>query len=338
MEPLTHGPSIRRRDVGVSNTVELLNSGRSLAVTGGRRISAKELQFLCSYRILEVIQAAVAGKLEREIFIVIDESEILGIPPLIAQSIQSHQKYGIAFCIICQEPQWDNTNYPVTDVVMQNTDHLWFRSNAASVIENAVKDLAAIFDPYLIKRKRNTFRQAVRGYEWVDTESVTKRENDESVTSGRRERPIYHSWTERHDDYMPLNEQAALLGQVIAELNPGECIAKVGGEIDCFSLPEIKTSMTDKGANSIYDRKSKKWPYLNVKKHSNDYAEDTASPTSKPSTRLPTIYPTSNNRKKQSNGTSGHWANVEISSLSEWLWPEPDGGKSGDGNPSDSKE
>ena len=239
LEPLTHGQTLRMRDVGESDTIEMLNGGCSVAVSGGRLTTQKELSFLCELRIMEVLQAAQEGRLTREVFIGIDESEILRVSPKVAQAIQSMEKYGVAFGIACQEPMWPNENYPVTEVVMQNTNHVWFNCNSPNVLDLAARDLAGLFDCYFVKRTRDQYRQVVRGFEEYDTESETFRKKGGSKTVGKRERAIYHSWVERIEDYMSLQEQANLLKEVISEFKPGECIAKIDGEIDTFYFPEL---------------------------------------------------------------------------------------------------
>ena len=246
LQPLIYGPSLRMCDAGKSDVIEILNRGWNIAISGGQLITRKEMSFLCTFRIMEVIQAAQEGRLTRPVHVVIDESELLGLNLKIANAVQAMEKYGISFSIICQVPDWDTPDKKITKILMQNSNHLWYASNSESVLDIIADDLAGLFDPYYIKRIRQSLRQIVNGFKSVDTESITKRTKGESITSGQRDRNAYYRWIESTEDFMSIHEQRQLLKIVVSELGPGQCLSKCDGEIDYFSIPELSTWITEK--------------------------------------------------------------------------------------------
>lgn len=130
LEPLTHGEAVKKFDWGQCPLAGMINSGVSLAIEGGRVIPRKEHSFLLNHTIMTVMRLAEEGKLKRKVYVVLDEAEIHGVNPKIAQAMQSMSKYGLFFVLICQEPVFNDDLYPTTEVVMQNSNHFWFRCNS----------------------------------------------------------------------------------------------------------------------------------------------------------------------------------------------------------------
>jgi len=100
----------------------------------------------------------------------------MGMNPRIAQSIQSQEKQNLAYAIISQTGYWPDDNYPITNVIWQNTNHLFFRCESPDVLEKIAKDFSTLYDPTLVKKRQFRYRQAIRGFEQFSTESITERE------------------------------------------------------------------------------------------------------------------------------------------------------------------
>lgn len=242
--------------------------------------------------------------------------------PKVAMFIQSGAKYGVFPWIISQTGTWDNEQYKVDAVIWQNSDHLVFRSDCPELLQKLGKDLAACYDPHMPKEIKLVPRIQQYGWEAVDTESLTKRNKGESVTTGRRDRAVYFRWWDKIVSYFHLSEQEALLKSAISRLKTGMCISKIEAEIDTWRIPLVDVDDETEELNE----ESLRW--LRDDKGSQTLEDDTFSPMSRPSIISGNSSSTSRRHERQFNEISGHWSNVQISTLSGWLWPENDGSNS----------
>lgn len=335
LETLTHGEAVKLFDVGECPLRQMIDDGVSLAIDGGNVIPRKEHSFLLNHTIMRVLMLAQTGQLTRNVYIVLDEAEIHGVSPKLAQAMQSMNKYGLYFVLITQEPKFNDEVYPVTTVVSQNSDHFIFRANSDIVLDWCARDLVGLYDPHMVKRTTMNFRQEWRGYEGYDAESETKSKSGKSETSSYRERPIYKDWFETREDYYNLHEQQALLKKAISRLPVGLCITKIGGEIDTFQFPEINHWVRNLGEHR---REKHSYDYIGPDKYKVDIRDrwsieknssqtsprDMSSQMSNSSKSQTSTSGTSKSPSRPSKEISGHWSKVEISTLSEWLWPESD--------------
>lgn len=237
--------------------------------------------------------------------------------PKTAQFVQACAKYQVFPWIVSQTGAFRNSENSIDQVIWQNTDHLVFRSEDPELLNKLAHNFAGVYEPYMTKEIKFVPRQTQYGWETVDYESFTERDKGAgSVTTGQRERPLIYRWYERVVKYFHPNEQAELLKKTISRLKTGMCISKIEGEIDVWTLPFVEV---DDELSKELNEESLRW--LRGGRSSNS-SRDTYSQTHwQPNTSTATSN-TSNSQSRPSNVISEHWSQVEISTLSRWLWPE----------------
>ncbi|MEL7499779.1 MAG: hypothetical protein AAFN77_19405 [Planctomycetota bacterium] len=194
-----------------------------------------------------------------------------------------------------------------------------------SVLEIAVRDLAAVFDPYYVKRYVETFRQANAGFEEYESESIRK--EDKSKTISNRERPVYREWIETKEEFMGIHEQAQLLKKAITRLKVAQCITKIDGDIETFQFPNLEQWIENlrlhrrDHRNDQILRELDQWKVRVDEITWQTSANDTFSQTSKPSESAGNTSNTSSHQSRPSSETSGHWSEIRVSTLQGWLWP-----------------
>ncbi len=195
-----------------------------------------------------------------------------------------------------------------------------------SVLDIAVRDLAAVFDPYYVKRYVQTFRQANAGFEEYESESIRKK--DKSKTISNRERPIYREWIETKEEFMGIHEQAQLLKKAITRLRVAQCITKIEGDIETFQFPNLEKWIENLRLHRRDHRNDQilseldQWKVRVEELSWQERVDNTSSQMNKQFGSAGITSNTSSHPSRQSNATSGHWSEVNISTLSGWLWPE----------------
>lgn len=86
--------------------LEMIDDGYSYFLEGGDKITQSEFRFLIGTRINEIVRYKRSGG-TRNIVLVIEESEALGLTQQEAVALQTLHKTGLRWILVCQEPKWD---------------------------------------------------------------------------------------------------------------------------------------------------------------------------------------------------------------------------------------
>ncbi len=134
---------------GPNTFLEMIDEGHSFCSEGGQRISQSELRFITATRLKQILRYKEQGG-QANLMVIIEESEAgQMIGPQEVKALQTLRKTGIQFVIVCQEPYW--VDDATTQVVLQNTNHIWLSCGSSHVARIAADDLMAAYNPYAVK-------------------------------------------------------------------------------------------------------------------------------------------------------------------------------------------
>ncbi|MBB3208914.1 hypothetical protein FHS27_004748 [Rhodopirellula rubra] len=105
LEPL-RSPSIAIRTSRESRFIELIDEGFSYVLEGGRVASGTDMRLAISLRLKEVVRYKMQGG-KRDLTIVLEESQALGLTLQEANYLRTLRKFGVRWIIIAQEAKWD---------------------------------------------------------------------------------------------------------------------------------------------------------------------------------------------------------------------------------------
>lgn len=213
---------------GTNTFLKMIDEGWSFLSDGGQVIPQGMVRFIMATRMKQLNRYKMAGG-KAEPTVVIEESEageMIGRQEAIA--IQTLGKTGIKYIIICQEPFWIDDQ--VTDIVMQNTNHMWFRCGSQKVAELAAKDLCGVmFNPRAIKEHLE------RPFQIGDDKYIEKRVN-----------------------YFTPAEQMGLIVKWVMSLPVGACFARSGETVRYCQFPKWHLNYCDE----LAEQKRKTQPCL----------------------------------------------------------------------------
>ena len=240
--------------------IEMLERGFHYFISGGRVITKEEWRFICATIGLEIIRYKENGG-QRRIVLIYEESEAnASIGPFEAAAMQTLAKTGLSIRLIAQDPFWYSPE--VTNVVLQNSNHLWFRSASANVAEIAAHDLSPAIHPYALKQLEYQVRQYHAGWESVPVETETELDRggtNHSVT--HRDRPIIeYEVSERPTYFMP-HEQIALFKKWNMQTDVGEAFAKCEGRVSLVRFPEPRRLISESEVVREYLEHRNRWPF-----------------------------------------------------------------------------
>lgn len=252
---------IARDSPGAGNRlVEMLNRGFHYFIKGGRIITKEEWRFICATIGLEIIRYKETGG-KRRIVLIFEESEAnASIGPMEAVAIQTLAKTGLSIRLIAQDPYWHTPE--VTNTVLQNSNHLWFRSSSSAVAEIAANDLSPAIDPYALKQLEYQVRQFIDGYESIPVETETELGRGGSNHSvSYRDRPIIRYEVSERPTYFSPNEQVSLFRKWNMGLGVGEAFAKVNGRVSYVRFPKPTDYGDAARIARIYEEHRRRWPF-----------------------------------------------------------------------------
>jgi hypothetical protein len=242
---------------------ELLDRGFHYFIQGGRKITQEEWRFICATVALEVIRYKETGG-RRRVVLNIEESEANDLVRRFeARAMQLLGKTGLAIRVVAQEPFWHTPE--TTEVVMQNSNHLWMRSASAAVAQRAAEDLAGAIDPYAVKHIEYLVRQYQVGWETVPVETETKLHRGGTNQSiSLRDRPVFHYELAPRPTHFQPHEQLALLKKWNMTIARGEAFVKCDGRVSFVRFPEPRASIDEESVWRFYEEHRKQWPFSPV--------------------------------------------------------------------------
>lgn len=212
---------------GTNEFIQMIDNGYSFLSGGGKVISNAMLRLISSARMKQIIKYKTKGG-RQDVNLLIEESEagaMLGQQEGVA--IQTLRKTGLKWTIVCQEPFW--VDEPTTEIVMQNTNHVWMRCDSERVALMGAKDLCGVlFNPYAVKE---TYESSFKLGE--------------------------NTFLERRPNYYSEHEQVSMLKKAIMCLPRAAGFAKVGNEVRYVQFPEFKPRTS--AAEAEQKRKEQIW-------------------------------------------------------------------------------
>ena len=275
-------PSIAIRDTDGFTMQELLDQGGHLVVEGGKVISQREQRFLLLSRIIEVIRYKQNGG-QRKVLLVIEEAEVLNLPPIVFQAIQQTLKFGLHFILICQEPVFNDAEYPCTQVALQNCKPIILRQQSPKVIDLCTKMLASLFQGTSIKEIDFQLRQVQVGWDRYETQSETERDKGgESLTTSFRDVPRYRHDLVPQTKFRTTHEEEQIFKGILTELPIGTAFTVTERGVQRLRFPKVEITVTDEQAEARYREQVQQWPYIQIGENSeppsNSGSESTQAP------------------------------------------------------------
>ena len=229
---------ISSRDKEEDGFVKPLQGGVNLFYTRNHRCTDEEFSFFMNYMVLKILWLKINGKIDKDIIFILEESELMGLSPLICKQLISARKFGCSFWVVGQTGTWHSgPDFNITETIFGSCNLIVGRTNSPYLTDRLLKYFSGLLTPQMTKRIRYSYRQFVRGYENVGYESMTSRNSGDSVTTGIRERPIYQGYFEKHVDEYSISEKKEMLRSVFPKFRPGEFLVSVGGEINFMRFP-----------------------------------------------------------------------------------------------------
>ena len=283
------------RDHEEDGFIRPIQNGVNLFFTRNRKCTDEAFSLFMNLIVMKIILLKIIQKIDKDIIFILEESELMGLSPMICKQLIAVRKFGIAFWIVGQTGTWYSPEFDVTETIFASCNLCIGRTSSPYLTDRLLKYFSSLLTPQLIKRIRYSYRQVVRGYEPIGYESVTSRKSGESVTTGQRERPIHFGYYEKHIDEYSLMEKKEILRSVFSSLRPGEFIVRINGEVSFMRFPLCKATKTS-SQNLVNEM------YLRPLSESNASALKVKTPS------------------RPFNDTAEIWRSLSDSVLLEYLW------------------
>ena len=231
---------------GTNEFIGWIDQGYSFFAEGGQIIPQKALRLIQRTRLKQLNRYKSRGG-KANFTIILEESEASGIiGPAEAKAVQLLRKTGVSFVYVCQEPHWLDDQ--VTQIILNNTNKMWFRADSQTIAEMAADDLMVMFQPYAIKETTEMLR-VIDDKKYIDRKVV----------------------------YFSPSEQHQLIQKWVMSLPVGAAFVRFGNRVRYVQFPKVDVQDPE--------QKRKKQTCLRETKSFSTSTTSTQSPLNKPSSQ-----------------------------------------------------